>query len=40
MLIRSLYKEFDKENIGDITVSDFYELLTVYIYILFILFLL
>lgn len=31
MLISSLYKEFDKESIGDITVSDFYELLTVYI---------
>lgn len=31
MLISSLYKEFDKESIGDITVSDFYELLTVHI---------
>lgn len=31
MIISDLLKDFDKENTGNITVNDFYEILTVYI---------
>lgn len=32
MIISDLLKDFDKESTGNITVNDFYEILTVYIY--------